>query len=137
MSTTVPTSVIVHKVKNYPMPDGLAKVIQRNVPVCDVGAATLAHAVHNWYASKAKRIPIGMLVVVETPTTIGVGWSLCHRKDVFNRTVGHDLATARAAALANGYMCATQPVPHELKADMAHLVERLRRSAGCKIIRHG
>jgi hypothetical protein len=67
------------------------------------------------YIRNSKGNPRGVILAIKRPDgTVGFGWSLCNRKDSYNKDFGYGIALRRATEGSN----AALPRPVEkLKAD--------------------
>jgi len=73
------------------------------------------------YVRKGGNRKKGVLVAVQVDGKINFGWSLCHRRDKFNKDKGKQIAIGRA-------VCGKKvKIPESLKYDMDAFVARATR----------
>ena len=71
------------------------------------------------------RDPIGCVVAVKEGDDVKVGWSLCNKKDQFNKFMAEKIALGRAQHNADS----VGSVPQRLQKEMYEAVEYMRNRA--------
>lgn len=77
------------------------------------------------YVRNNKRIPYGVVVGVKTPEGFALGYSLCNKKDRFNKKMALKIALGRAT-----YSSCKPPVgvePHDIRKMMPAFFERCKK----------
>lgn len=66
---------------------------------------------------KGQKTPIGCVVAENFGDTIRLGWSLCHKKDHFDKSIARELAAGRM-------LIGDEPVPHTLQKNVERMMSR-------------
>jgi hypothetical protein len=79
------------------------------------------------YVRNNKRIPYGVVVGVKTPEGFALGYSLCNKKDRFNKKMALKIAIGRASYNGCKSASVAEQEPHDIRKIMPTFFERCKK----------
>jgi hypothetical protein len=82
------------------------------------------------YVRNKKNIPLGVLVAIKTPEGFRIGYSLCNKKDRFNKNMALKIAIGRAGfglELGSGESYPPSYPPHPVRKMISAFYDRCKK----------